>query len=77
MTRRVFFVTLLTVTTAKPAAAAGVHVTGPLTASDTERVEGYYQLGRELMIAVHPKSVLKRDLDSMLDQQVRFSLVSL
>lgn len=84
MTRRHFLATVCGVTvTATPATAAGVHVTGTLTASDTERSEGYFQLcaasgachpTHAVMIAAHPKSAIHPHLDNLVGREVTLSV---
>lgn len=64
-------------------ARAGVHVSGTLTASETEASEGYYNLCNAagvchatdaLMIAAHPKSPLHDDLRAMVGRNVQVSI---
>ena len=75
MNRRAFLATVIGVTgTAKTATAAGFHVTGPLTATETERSEGYFQLGKEIMIALRPGTEPHRLAEQMLNREVQFSL---
>ena len=80
MTRRTFItaigvpITGLTVPTVGEA-SMGVHVTGPLTATAQEALEGSFHLGRELTLVTGPNSPIIRDLRRMVDQTVRVSVV--
>lgn len=55
-------------------ARSGVHVTGTLTATDQEQQEGYFNLGRELMIVVRPETVPHQQLQAMVNRQVQVSV---
>ena len=57
------------------AAPAGFHVTGPLTATELERQEGYVNLGKDLMLATHPKSPIYGNLTGLIGETVRVSVV--
>ena len=56
-------------------AATGFHVRGPLTATELERQEGYVTLGKDLMLATHPKSPIYDDLMNLIGHEVRISVV--
>ena len=60
--------------TATPATAAGVHLTGTLTATPMEASEGYFQVGRELALVSHPKSPLYPSLSAMTGREVALSI---
>ena len=55
-------------------ARTGFHVTGTLTATETERTEGYFNLSKDTMIAVRPHSYQYDILSSMLNQDVQLSI---
>ena len=81
MTRRAFLATACSVPMTGMTvprggeARTGVHVTGTLTATAQEAREGYFNLGRELVIVTHPKSPIIPDLRRMVNQTVRVSVV--
>lgn len=60
--------------TVRPAAPAGFIVTGPATATETERTEGYAQIGREFALVVHPKSAAFPKLQELIGQTVRVTV---
>lgn len=73
--RRAFLATAFGVSvTATPATAAGIHVTGRLDATEQEAQEGYFALGRELMIVTKPDSPIHDDLRSMIGATVQCSV---
>ena len=73
MTRRALLLAILSPTLAfgEP---QGFSVRGKLTATDQEAQEGYFQLGRELMIATPPKSPIVDGLRQMVGRDVVFVL---
>lgn len=75
MTRRAFLATALGVAAVKPTRAEGFHVTGTLTTTETERTEGYFQLGSAVMVAVRPQSYQHEILTGMVNQDVQLSIV--
>lgn len=74
LTRRAFMTLPAVLMTATPATAAGVHLTGRLTATNTEAAEGYFQIGRELALVSHPKSPLYPSLSAMTGREVTLSI---
>ena len=76
MTRRALFATVfgVTATAATVTARAGFHLTGRMTATETERTEGYFNLGRDLMLASRPGTEPHRILTEMLDREVQVSV---
>ena len=75
MTRRALLTAFGVPMTGMIVPRVGVHVTGTLTATEQEALEGYFNLGRELAIVTHPKSPIVADLRRMVDQTVRVSVV--
>lgn len=61
---------------ATKAEAAGVHVTGTLSATDSERTEQIANFGKALALVVNDKA-LWAQIDLMLNQRVQFSLFTL
>jgi hypothetical protein len=64
-------ITPITVT----AAPAGFHVTGELQALDSEKLEGYAQIGNEFGLSAHPKGAAYKPLMDLVGQTVRVSVV--
>lgn len=54
--------------------AAGIHVTGTLSATDVEAREGYFALGRELSIVTKPGSPIHDDLQAMVGHECQVSV---
>lgn len=54
--------------------AAGFHVTGKLGATDQEAQEGYFALGKELMIVTKPNSPVHDTLRGMVGSEVQCSV---
>jgi hypothetical protein len=78
MTRRELLVTLgaLVVTQkAVTAAPVGFHVTGVLSALESEKLEGYAQIGTEFGLSAHPKGAAYKPLMDLVGQTVRVSVV--
>jgi hypothetical protein len=61
--------------TAKPTeAATGFHISGTLTALESEKLEGYAQIGNEFGLSAHPKSAVFNHLMSLVGSEVRVSV---
>ena len=76
MTRRTWLATVfgVTATAHTVSARTGVHVTGKLDATEQEAQEGYFNVGRELMIATHPKSPVIEELRALVGATVQVSV---
>lgn len=73
MTRRALLLAPFLLAT--PAEArTGFHATGRLTATDDERIQGYFQFGTEMMIAAKPKTEPYRLLTAMVGTEVQISV---
>ena len=78
MTRRAWFATAFCVAaTAKAVTAAGVHITGTLSATFQEAQEGYFSIGKDIAIVVKPESVPHQQMQAMVDKQVQLSVFDL
>lgn len=56
------------------AAQSGFAVSGPLDATEGERLEGYAKLGDGLVIVVHPKGPLYQPLMELVGREVRLEI---
>jgi hypothetical protein len=75
MTRRAFFGSLCAVAVTPNAVhAAGFHITGKMDATDQEAQEGYFSIGKDVMIVTRPNSPVHDDLRSMIGSQVQCSV---
>ena len=72
ISRRGLLMAFLTVPVTSNAVAAprGFHIDGKLTAQDGERLEGYFNVGREYLIATKPTSAIYPLLVEMIDHDV-------
>jgi hypothetical protein len=55
-------------------AATGFHITGTLTALESEKLEGYAQIGNEFGLSAHPKSAVFNHLMGLVGTEVRVSV---
>lgn len=74
LTRRVFFLACCGLASPRPVAAAGVHLTGKMTATDQEAQEGYFAVGRDVMITTRPNSPMHGELKKMVGVEVQVSV---
>lgn len=75
LTRRQWCAALaVTMTPGTVTAAPGFHVTGPLTATDTERAERYVNLGKALAVVVND-AALWDQLTPLIGQTVVISVI--
>lgn len=75
MTRRACLLALiLAPLSSRKVEAIGFHITGKLTATDQEAQEGYFNLGKDLMLATRPKSPIHDDLKAMVGKEVQVSV---
>jgi hypothetical protein len=77
MTRRALVLASLGLVLPRRAAAAGFHVTGTMTATDEEREQGYFSLGKDLQIVARQDSPVHGELRKMVGAKIQVDVFTI